>query len=437
MKSHNICVVGTGYVGLVTGTCLAEIGHHVICVDSDKSKIKALKSGKCPIYEPGLLPLLKKNIKAKRISFTDSIRAGMSSRGRRAQVVFIAVGTPPRADGSADLSAVEAVAAEAARAMKDYTILVDKSTVPVETGAWVQKTVERVNKRGVPYDVASNPEFLAEGSAVDDFMKPDRVVLGVSSPRAEKVLREVYAPLNSAVLVTDVKSAELIKHASNSFLATKISFINAVSRLCETVGADISAVAKGMGLDKRIGPSFLRPGIGFGGFCFPKDLEAFQWICRKKGYDFTLLEEVQKINREQKLWVQRHVEELLWNFEGKRVALWGLAFKPNTDDMRFAPSIDIVAGLKTHGVKIAAYDPVAMPNARKVLKGVQFTKDPYAAAKGADCLVLATEWPEFKNIDFKRILKLMKNPILLDGRNLYDPAKMRRLGFQYRSVGRP
>lgn len=437
MKSHNLCVVGTGYVGLVTGTCLAEAGHHVICVDSNKAKIKDLKAGKCPIYEPGLPELLKKNIRAKRISFTDSIRSGMNFRGRRSQVVFIAVGTPPRPDGSADLSAVETVAAEVAHTMKDYTILVDKSTVPVETGEWVRKTIERVNKKGIPYDVSSNPEFLAEGSAVKDFMNPDRVVLGVSSPRAEKILREVYAPLKGPILVTDVKSAELIKHASNSFLATKISFINAVSRLCETVGADITDVAKGMGLDKRIGPSFLRPGIGFGGFCFPKDLEAFHWICRKKGYDFDLLQEVQKINKDQKQWVQRQIESLLWNLNGKRIALLGLAFKPNTDDMRFAPSLDIVAGLKSHGVKISAYDPVAMPNAKKVLKGVQFASDPYMAAKGADCLVLVTEWPEFKDLDFKRIHKLMKNPALLDGRNLYDPAKMRKLGFNYRSVGRP
>ena len=437
MKSHNICVVGTGYVGLVTGTCLAEIGHRVVCVDSNKSKIRYLNAGKCPIYEPGLPELLKKNRKAGRIAFVDSIKDGIQHKGRRAQVVFIAVGTPPRPDGSADLSAIEAVAADVAKRMTDYTIFVDKSTVPVETGEWVKKTIERINKRGVPYDIASNPEFLAEGSAVKDFMNPDRVVLGVSSKRAEKVLREIYAPLKGPILATDVKSAELIKHASNSFLATKISFINAVSRLCEKVGADVTDVAKGMGLDKRIGPSFLRPGIGFGGFCFPKDLEAFYWICNKKGYDFKLLQEVQAINKDQKQWALEQVSELLWNLGGKKIALWGLAFKPNTDDMRFAPSLDIVEGLKEHKVKIAAHDPVSMDNAKKVLKGLTFAKDPYAAAKGADCLILVTEWPQYKDLDLEKVRKSMRTPVFLDGRNLYDPAKMRKLGFDYRSVGRP
>jgi UDPglucose 6-dehydrogenase len=437
MKSHNICVVGSGYVGLVTGACLAEIGHHVVCVDSDKTKVRSLKKGHCPIYEPGLPEMLKRNMKSKRLNFTDSIKSGLQYGKKRAQVVFIAVGTPPRADGSADLSAVEAVASEVARHMTDYTILVDKSTVPVETGDWVAKTVARTNKRKVPCDITSNPEFLAEGSAVKDFMNPDRVVVGVSSRRAEKIMREVYSPLNGPMLITDVKSAELIKHASNSFLATKISFINAVSHLCEKVGADITQVAEGMGLDRRIGPHFLRPGIGFGGFCFPKDLEAFYWISKKKGYDFRLLQEVQSINEMQKGWVLRNIEEQLWNLNGKKVGLLGLAFKPNTDDMRFAPSIDIVRHLREQKVKVSGYDPVAMPNAKKALKGVTFAKDAYAVAKGADCLVLVTEWPEFSDLDFKRILKSMRNPVLLDGRNLYDPRKMRKLGFDYRSVGRP
>lgn len=437
MKKHNICVVGSGYVGLVTGTCLAEVGHRVVCVDSDRTKIRQLKAGRCPIYEPGLPELMKRNIKAKRLLFADSIQAGLNPPGRRADVVFIAVGTPPRPDGSADLSAVETVAAEVAKRMTDYTVIVDKSTVPVETGEWVSQTIKRANKKGVPFDVASNPEFLAEGSAVDDFLRPDRVVFGVSSTRAERTLREVYAPIKGPILVTDVKSAELIKHASNSFLATKISFINAVSRLCEAVGADVSLVAQGMGLDKRIGPSFLRPGIGFGGFCFPKDLEAFHWISKKKGYDFKLLQNVQEINEMQKGWVQRHIEELLWNLEGKRIAILGLAFKPHTDDLRYAPSLEIIAGLRKQKVKISAYDPVAMPKAKQLLKGIEFAKTAYAAAKGADALVLATEWPEFRKLDFKKIFKLMRNPVILDGRNLFSASQLRALGFTYRSVGRP
>ncbi len=437
MKSHDICVVGSGYVGLVTGVCLAELGHRVDCVDADRAKVKTLKAGKTPFHEPGLAPLLKKNVKARRLTFAHTIAEGVNPKGRRASVAFIAVGTPPRPDGSADLSSVEAVATEVARTMKDFTVLVDKSTVPVETGDWVEKTMRRVNKRGIPFEVASNPEFLAEGSAVKDFMNPDRIVLGVSSPRAEKVLREVYAPLKAPVLVTDVKSAELIKHASNSFLATKISFINAVSRVCEAVGADVNMVAQGMGLDRRIGPSFLRAGLGFGGFCFPKDLEAFYWIAKQKGYDFELLRAVSQVNDSQRGWVLRNIEAELWNLGGKKVSLLGLAFKPHTDDMRFAPSVEIVKALKEQGVAVTVHDPVAMAKAKPLLKGVRFAKDAYDAAKGADALVLVTEWPDYKGLDFARVLKTMENPVLLDGRNFYDPAAMRKLGFLYRSVGRP
>jgi UDPglucose 6-dehydrogenase len=437
MKKINICVVGTGYVGLVTGTCLAEIGHHVVCVDSDRSKIKTLKAGRIPIHESGLLPLVKKNVKAKRLHFASSIAEGVNKKGRRAEVVFIAVGTPPKPDGSADLSAVESVAAETARVMNDYTVIVDKSTVPVETGAWVEKTVTRVNKRKVPFDVASNPEFLAEGTAVEDFLKPDRIVIGVSSKRAERTMRAVYAPIKAPMLVTDVKSAELIKHASNSFLATKISFMNGVSRVCEAVGADVNLVAKGMGLDKRIGASFLRAGLGFGGFCFPKDLEAFYRISSDKGYEFDLLNEVTKINQSQKDWVLQKVQEELWNLNGKKVAVLGLAFKPNTDDLRFAPSLKIIEQLLAHKVKVSVHDPVAMPKAKSLVKGVAFAKDAYAAAKDADCLVLVTEWDEYRNLDLKKLGRIMKHPLLLDGRNLYDPKKVRAQGFTYRSVGRP
>lgn len=439
MKSHDVCVVGAGYVGLVTGSCLAEIGHRVVCVDSDPRKLKSLKAGKVPIHEPGLDEVFKRVVKSGHLTFAASVEEGLFHKGRRASVVFIAVGTPPRHDGSADLSAVEAVAMTVAKHMTGYTVIVDKSTVPVETGDWVSKTIQRFNKTGHPYDVVSNPEFLSEGSAVRDFMKPDRVVLGVSSKRAETLMREIYAPLKATVLVTDLKSAELIKHASNSFLATKISYINAVSALCEKVGADVKLVAQGMGLDRRIGPMFLNAGIGFGGFCFPKDLEAFHWISKQKGYDFKLLKAVQEINALQLSWVSRKIEEKLWNLEGKTVAVLGLAFKPHTDDMRYAPSLEVVAGLRARGVKVRAYDPVAMDRAKVLpeFKGVHFAKDEYDALKGCDAVAIVTEWPRFKDLDLKRAKKLMRTAVLLDGRNVFDPDKARALGFDYAGVGRP
>jgi UDPglucose 6-dehydrogenase len=439
MKSHDICVVGAGYVGLVTGACLAEIGHRVVCVDSDPRKLKSLKAGKVPIHEPGLDEVFKRVVKNGRLAFAASVEEGLKFKGRRAEVVFIAVGTPPRHDGSADLSAVEAVAETVAKHMAGYTVIVDKSTVPVETGDWVSKTVQRFNKKGTAYDVVSNPEFLSEGSAVKDFMKPDRVVLGVSSKRAEALMRSVYAPLKATILVTDLKSAELIKHASNSFLATKISYINAVSALCEKVGADVKMVAQGMGLDRRIGPMFLNAGIGFGGFCFPKDLEAFYWISKQKGYDFKLLKAVKEINDMQLGWVARKIEEKLWNLEGKTVAVLGLAFKPNTDDMRFAPSIEVVTGLRARCVKVRAFDPVAVERAKVLpeFKGVHFAKDAYDAIKGADALAIVTEWPEFRDLDLKRARKLMRTAVLLDGRNVFDPAKAKAAGFDYAGVGRP
>ena len=440
MARKNVCVVGSGYVGLVTGACLAEIGHRVVCVDSDKKKLAALKAGKVPIYEPGLDELFKKNRKNGRLHFASSVKEGMDHKGHRADAIFIAVGTPPRGDGSADLSAVEKVAEEIAANLEGYAVIIDKSTVPVETGEWVAKTVKRFNKRGVDYDVVSNPEFLSEGTAVKDFLSPDRVVFGVASARAEKVMRELYAPIKgTTVVVTDVKSAELIKHASNSFLATKISYINAVAILCEKVGADVTQVAYGMGLDRRIGPMFLRAGIGFGGFCFPKDLEAFYWIAKQKGYDFSLLKSVREINDLQKAWVMRKVEEQLWNLEGKTLALLGLAFKPHTDDMRFAPAVDIVRMLHERKVKVRATDPVSMERAKAVpeLKGVTFCKDAYECVKGADGVAIVTEWPQFKALDWARVKKLARHPLIIDVRNLLDPAAMRKLGFTYCGVGRP
>jgi UDPglucose 6-dehydrogenase len=429
---QKICVVGTGYVGLVTGTCLAELGHQVICVDNDKSKINMLKKNKMPIYEPGLEELVKKNVKNKRLSFSTELKVAV----KRSKVIFIAVGTPPREDGSADLSYVEMVACEIARNMQDYKLIVDKSTVPVETGEWVELTIKRNLKKDVPFDVASNPEFLREGSAVYDTFNPDRIVIGVKSKQAEELLKDIYAPIKAPVLVTDIKSAEIIKHASNSFLATKISFINAVANVCERVGADIVKVAEGMGMDRRIGRSFLNAGIGFGGFCFPKDLEAFLWISKKVGYEFNLLKEVKGINEQQKKLLIKKVEDALWNLKGKVIGILGLAFKPDTDDMRFAPSIDIIKGLQSMGAIIKAYDPVAMERAKPLLKDIRYEKDSYDVARGADCLVIVTEWKEFKDLDMARIKKLLKHPIIIDGRNIFDPAGMETAGFVYKRIGR-
>ena len=428
----NIMMIGTGYVGLVSGTCLAEMGHRVVCVDNDRRKIRMLKAGKMPIYEPGLEELVKKNVKAKRLSFAVSIAEHIAG----VDAAFIAVGTPPRSDGSADLSYVENVAREIASSMKKYLVIVEKSTVPVETCEWIKKTVLRYNRKDIPFDIVSNPEFLREGTAVEDFLKPDRVVVGVESARAREVMRKIYAPLKAPIHFTDPKSAELIKHASNSFLATKISYINAVANLCEKVGANVEEVAQGMGADKRIGRSFLNAGCGFGGFCFPKDLEAFSWIARKLGVDFPILDSVRRINEDQKMRVVHKVEEALWIVQGKTIGVLGLAFKPNTDDMRFAPSLDIIAMLQERGAKIQAYDPISMPNARRLLKNVALKDSLYDAAKGADCLVIVTEWDEFRKMDLQKIKKVVNHPTLVDGRNLFDPREMKRLGFHYHSIGR-
>ncbi len=429
---RKICVVGTGYVGLVTGACLSELGHNVICVDSDKAKISMLKNGIMPIYEPGVENLVEKNVKQKRLSFSANLGAVVE----KCEVIFIAVGTPPLPDGSADLSYVEAVAREIADNMKSYKLIVDKSTVPVETGEWVEHTMRINLKKNIPFDVASNPEFLREGSAVYDTFNPDRIVIGVKSKRAENLLKEIYAPIKSPVVVTDIKSAEIIKHASNSFLALKISYINAVSSICEKTGADISKVALGMGLDRRIGKHFLDAGIGFGGFCFPKDLEAFIWISKKLGYDFNLLKEVIKINDNMRKLIVKKVEEALWIVKNKKVGVLGLAFKPNTDDMRFAPSIDIIRMLGERGAKISAYDPEAMGKAKKIIKNIEYKNNAYEAAKGSDCLLVLTEWDEFKNLDLKKLKKLLKHPIIVDGRNIFDPFKMKEAGFIYKSIGR-
>ncbi len=434
-----IAVIGSGYVGLVTGVCLAEIGHNVICVDVDKEKIRKLRQGKVPIYEPGLDELLQKNLKASRISFTTSIREAT----RRSLAIFIAVGTPSKKNGDADLTYVENVARQIAENMTSYRLIIEKSTVPAETGKRVEKTI-RINLpkkykdkgKAFEFDVASNPEFLKEGSAVEDFMKPDRIVVGVSSKRAEKLFREMYRPLKARIVVTDINSAEIIKHASNSFLAMKISFINAIAQVCDYIGADVIKVAEGMGLDKRIGPKFLNAGIGYGGSCFPKDVDAFIRLSEKNGYDFSLLKEVRAVNEQQKTSFVKLIEDKLWIIKNKVIGVLGLAFKPNTDDMRNAPAIDIINMLQKEGARIKAYDPVAMKQAAKVLKSVEYCKDPYATAAECDCLLLLTEWDEFRDLDFKKIATLMKQPLLFDGRNLYYNKGLEKLGFEYYGIGR-
>ncbi|MDP2808032.1 MAG: UDP-glucose/GDP-mannose dehydrogenase family protein [bacterium] len=425
-----LAIVGTGYVGLVSGVCFAEWGHQVICVDNDASKIEMLKKGQIPIYEPGLKELMDKNL--SRLSFTTSIEEATD----KSDIIFIAVGTPPRPNGEADLSAVETVAATVARRMKSYKLVVEKSTVPVQTGDQVKRTMSLNNVNKVEFDVASNPEFLREGTAIEDSLKPDRVVFGTDSERAKKMLMELYSPLGCPVVATDIQSSEMIKHASNSFLAMKISFINAVSVICEKSGANVEEVAYGMGLDKRIGRSFLNAGIGFGGFCFPKDLQAFIRISEKLGYDFKLLKEVEGINDQQKMNFVKKIEETVWNISGKTIGILGLAFKPNTDDMRFAPSIEIIEALQKDGARVKAYDPVSMDRARQVLKDVQYCENPYDVAKDADCLAIVTEWDEFKKLDLAKIKSLLKVPAIVDGRNIFDPQKMKELGFTYKGIGR-
>ncbi len=427
-----ICMIGTGYVGLVTGACFADIGHEVICVDNDIEKIKILNEGKIPIYEPGLEALVRKNMKKKSLSFTTSIAEGV----KQSKVIFIAVGTPPKESGEPDLSSVEKVSQDIGEAMNEYRLIVEKSTVPVQTGKWIRTTIQRFNRAGVEFDVASNPEFLREGSAIDDFLHPDRIVIGVENDQAKQLMLEIYEPIEAIKIVTDIESAELIKHASNSFLEMKISFINAISVICEKTGADVVKVADGMGLDKRIGRDFLNAGAGFGGFCFPKDLKAFVGISRRLGYDFSLLKEVEAINIYQQRRIVGKLEDMLWNLKDKTIGILGLSFKPNTDDMRYAPSITIIEMLQASGATIKAYDPVAVEKAKLVLKDVEFCADPYGVAKQADAIILVTEWNQFKELDFAKLKKLMRQPVILDGRNMFDAQKLQKLGFIYQGIGR-
>ncbi|MHB8155651.1 MAG: UDP-glucose dehydrogenase family protein [Candidatus Omnitrophota bacterium] len=428
----NISIIGSGYVGLVSGACFAQLGNQVICVDNDAKKINNLKKGIIPIFEPGLEELIVSNLKKKRLKFTSNISAAVKS----SEVIFIAVGTPALENGEADLTGVENVARAIAVHMDGYRLIVEKSTVPVETCAWIKKTVATYIKKKHKFDVVSNPEFLREGSAINDFNHPDRIVLGLESSKAKQIMTSLYQPLNRPILVTNIKSAELIKHASNAFLATKISFINAIACICDKVGADVKEVACGMGLDNRIGRYFLHAGIGYGGSCFPKDLEAFITIAEKLGYDFKILKAVRSTNQEQKVFVLQKIKDALWIIRDKTIAVLGLSFKPDTDDLRNSPGIDLINALIQEGAKIKVYDPQSMEKARKILKNVAFCKDAYQAAEGADCLILATEWNEFKELDFIKLKKKLKRALIVDGRNIYDPKLLRDLGFTYIGVGR-
>ncbi|MDQ2835731.1 MAG: UDP-glucose/GDP-mannose dehydrogenase family protein [Acidobacteriota bacterium] len=450
-----IAVVGSGYVGLVAAVCFAEIGHSVICVDNDESKVAALESGDTLIHETFLPELLSKYRNSKIRFMTD-----LAEATRECEAVFIAVGTPQSENGDADLSYVEAVACEIARSLDTYKVIVEKSTVPVYTNEWIRRSIERNGVAHHLFDVVSNPEFLREGTAVSDFLHPDRIVVGADSERAAAVLARVYHPLTSGdyykrpdaipgpcsdtkpapFLLTSTKSAEIIKHASNAFLALKISFINAVANLCEATNANVEQVARGMGMDSRIGPRFLRPGIGYGGSCFPKDVAAFRSVAEQMGIDFSILREVEKINGNQKKRFLNKVRSALWTLRGKRIGVLGLAFKGETDDIRESPAIQLVEMLLAEGCTICAFDPAAMKRTQQVLPPsghLQYAEDAYAAARDADALVILTDWAEFAELDLDRLNKILRYPIVIDGRNLYDPGRMTGHGFTYLSIGRP
>ena len=455
IRSVSIAVVGSGYVGLVAAACFAEIGHNVICVDNDEAKVENLQQGKIPIYEDFLPELLERH-RNNRIRFTSDLH----SATQEAEAIFIAVGTPQSQSGSADLSYVDTVASEIARSIDGYKVIVEKSTVPVYTNEWIRRVAER---NGVPvelFDVASNPEFLREGTAVVDFLHPDRIVIGVSTDRAANLLQQIYAPLTSgtyygsvqavpgpcskqntpSILQTSTKAAEIIKHASNAFLATKISFINAVANICDAVGADVEEVAHGMGMDARIGPKFLRAGIGYGGSCFPKDVAAFRNVAELVGVDFALLRAVEEINEEQRARFFQKIRSALWTFRGKRLGVLGLAFKGGTDDIRESPAIDIVQQLIREGAVVSVYDPAAEERTKEIIppgNSMHYCQDPYEAAQEADALLILNDWQEFAELDLVRLRSILRYPIVIDGRNLYEPADMSQNGFTYLSVGRP
>lgn len=445
-------MIGSGYVGLVTGGCLAEIGHEVVCTDSDASKVKTLESGSLPIYEPGLEAVIAKARQARRLKFQDSPGQAVAST----DAIFICVGTPPLPNGDADLSAIDRVAKLIATESRSPKLVVEKSTVPAQTGQELKRALSVYGRKsGVTFQVASNPEFLREGTAVEDFLHPDRVVVGVEDEKTEKQLKEIYRPIlrqqfNCPVhspacpdrpppvwLATTINSAELIKHASNSFLALKISYANMVADLAEKLGADIEEVVRAVGLDPRIGRSFLSAGIGFGGFCLPKDLQAFVHLAERSGVDFTLLKEAEKVNRRRVDHFLEKIRRALWVVKEKQIGVLGLAFKPNTDDIRFAPAIEIVRQLLADGAHISAFDPQAMEKARTMLPQIKYAESAYGAARDAEALIIATEWDEFRKLEWERIRESMARPLVLDGRNLLVPGEMRTLGFEYHSIGRP
>jgi UDPglucose 6-dehydrogenase len=454
-KSVSICVIGSGYVGLVAAVCFAEIGHQVICVDNDEAKVKTLQDGGVPIFERYLPELLDKH-RGRGVSFTSALGAAVE----RSEAVFIAVGTPQGDTGSADLSYVEAVVAEIARSINGYKVIVEKSTVPVYTNEWIRRVLHRAGVDPQSFDVVSNPEFLREGTAVMDFLHPDRIVAGANTERSAEVLRRIYEPLTGGgyyalpgalqgarsaaaparILVTTAQSAEIIKHASNAFLALKISFINAVSNLAETVDADIEDIAAGIGMDSRIGAKFLRAGLGYGGSCFPKDVAAFHWVAQQHGVDFQLLDEIRKVNDTQREIFFNKVRAALWTLRGKRLAALGLAFKGGTDDIRESPAIEVIRKLLQAGALITAYDPAAMERAKEELppsETLSYAADIYAAAKDADAVLILTDWKEFVEIDLARLNQAVRLPIVIDGRNLYKPRQMQDHGFTYVSMGRP
>ena len=430
----NICVIGTGYVGLVTGVVFADMGNDVVCVDRIQEKIDGLNKGIMPIYEPGLEEMVGRNVGDGRLQFTTDLDGAV----QKAEIVFIAVGTPPREDGSTDLSYVEGAAKGIARALDRYKVIVNKSTVPVGTGDFVRNVIETNKRRAVDFDVVSNPEFLREGSAITDTLVPDRIVIGAPSKIVAMRLLELYAPLERPMIVTDVASAEMIKYASNAFLATKISFANAIANVCEAAGADVTQVVKGMGLDARIGQAFLNAGLGYGGSCFPKDTRSLLHTSQAFGCDFPLLAATIETNELQPKRFIAKIHDALGgeSLKGKTVGVLGLAFKANTDDMREAKSLDVITDLLASGATVKTYDPIAMENTKAIFPHITYGANAYEVATDADALVIVTEWNEFKNLNFERISSLMSRPLILDGRNLYDPERLRRLGFEYHSIGR-
>ncbi len=430
-----ITIIGTGYVGSVTGACLADLGSEVICLDIDKEKISRLSKGDIPIYEPGLGDIVKRNLRENRLSFTTDKKKAI----QESEVIFIAVGTPSSDDGSVNMEYVEAVARDVGEHMNSYKVIVDKSTVPVGTGERVKRIISENQKEKHDFDVVSNPEFMREGSAIKDFTNPDRIVIGAESEKAKEVMQKIYSGIERTgrpILFTDIKSAELIKYASNAMLAARISFMNEIARLCEKTGADVKMIAKGIGLDTRIGSRFLQAGIGYGGSCFPKDVKGIISTGEKMGVEMKIMKAVDEVNEAQKMWLVPKIKEELKPLKGKKIAVWGLAFKPKTDDMRDAPSVTIIRELQKEGVDITAFDPEAEHTAKSILKDVAYAKTPYEALKGADALVIATEWDEFRNLDRQKMKELMSKPVIFDGRNIYNRGEMKQLGFTYFGVGR-